>query len=157
MSSVPDRFVALIAQVTAPIQGLPLGPDLASALNKQFPAEGAVFREIETLCRQGCEEGWLCAREQGGIRFGRPVKPGPATQGYSVDVVLMDTVVGPHHAHPGGEIDMIMPLDPTAQFDGAGRGWMVYPPNSAHRPTVTGGKALILYLLPEGAIEFTRG
>jgi len=27
---------------------------------------------------------------------------------------------------------------------------------SAHRPTVTGGRALILYLLPEGRIEFTK-
>src|SRR5579862_7287211 len=147
MSTVPDRFVELIAQVTGQIDGLPVGPDLALTLNTQFPKDGAIFREIEALCRQGCEEGWLCAREQGGIRFGRPVKPSPATHGFSVDVVLMDSIVGPHHAHPGGEIDMVMPFDSTARFDGTGRGWMVYSPNSAHRPTVTGGKALILYLL----------
>jgi hypothetical protein len=33
----------------------------------------------------------------------------------------------------------------------------VYPPGSAHRPTVSGGRALVLYLLPEGRIEFSRG
>jgi hypothetical protein len=33
---------------------------------------------------------------------------------------------------------------------------MVYGPGTAHRPTVSGGKALILYLLPDGAIEFTK-
>jgi len=49
-----------------------------------------------------------------------------------------------------------MPLSPSAKFDGRGAGFLVYPAGSAHSPTVTGGKALVLYLLPEGAIEFTR-
>ena len=35
-------------------------------------------------------------------------------------------------------------------------GWLVCPPGSAHRPTVTSGRALVLYLLPEGRIDFTR-
>ena len=30
------------------------------------------------------------------------------------------------------------------------------PPGSAHRPTVSNGRALVLYLLPEGRIDFTR-
>ena len=56
----------------------------------------------------------------------------------------------------GLEIDLIMPLDEGAQFDGRPAGWLVCPPGSAHRPTVTGGRALVLYLLPEGSITFTR-
>ncbi|MEK7820796.1 MAG: DUF4863 family protein, partial [Pseudomonadota bacterium] len=32
----------------------------------------------------------------------------------------------------------------------------VYAAGSAHYPTVTGGAALVLYLLPGGAIEFTK-
>lgn len=28
--------------------------------------------------------------------------------------------------------------------------------DSAHPPTVSGGRALVLYLLPQGAIEFSR-
>ena len=63
---------------------------------------------------------------------------------------------GPHHRHPNGEIDMIMPLTENAKFDGRGIGWLVYGPDSAHSPTVSGGKALVLYLLPEGAIDFTK-
>ena len=43
-----------------------------------------------------------------------------------------------------------------ALFDGRAAGWVVYGPGSAHRPTVSGGKALVLYLLPDGAIEFTK-
>jgi hypothetical protein len=30
------------------------------------------------------------------------------------------------------------------------------PPGSAHRPTVSQGRALVLYLLPDGRIEFTK-
>jgi hypothetical protein len=40
--------------------------------------------------------------------------------------------------------------------DGHGGGWCIYPPGSAHSPTVSGGAALVLYLLPEGKIEFTK-
>ena len=48
-----------------------------------------------------------------------------------------------------------MPLEGDATFDGRPAGWWVYPPGSAHRPTVAQGRALVLYLLPEGAIQFT--
>ncbi|MES1975658.1 MAG: DUF4863 family protein [Pseudomonadota bacterium] len=156
MAEVPERFVELISTVTRHLKGRALEPGLSDVLDAEFPAGGPVFSELEALCRQGCAEGWLCAREQAGIRFGRPVKAGPATHGFSVDVVEMDDVVGPHHRHPNGEIDMVMPLDGAARFDGTARGWKVYEPDSAHHPTVTGGKALVLFLLPEGAIEFTR-
>jgi hypothetical protein len=57
--------------------------------------------------------------------------------------------------HPEGEIDLIMPMDEGATFDGRGAGWLVCPPGSAHRPTVQGGRALVLYLLPQGQIQFT--
>ena len=49
-----------------------------------------------------------------------------------------------------------MPVTPEARFDGRGAGWCVCEPGSAHHPTVTGGAALVLYLLPDGAIEFTK-
>lgn len=69
----------------------------------------------------------------------------------------MADLAGPHHVHPNGEIDLIMPLTAGATFDGHPAGWCVYGPGTAHRPTVAHGRALVLYLLPEGAIEFTRG
>jgi hypothetical protein len=97
----------------------------------------------------------MCNREGGGIKYGRVVKPGAASHGFSVDVVAMENLAGPRHRHPNGEIDMIMPQSGSATFDGRGAGWFVYGPGSAHRPTVTGGKTLVLYLLPQGAIEFS--
>ncbi|MCS6931783.1 MAG: DUF4863 family protein [Acetobacteraceae bacterium] len=150
------EFERQLAGVAQRIAGLPVEPALAATLTEAFPPEGETFGRIEALCRQGIAEGWLCGREAGGIRFGRAIRPGPGTAGFSVDVVLMEDVEGPHHIHPNGEIDMIMPETPGATFDGAGRGWLVYGPGSAHRPTVSGGRAIVLYLLPQGAIAFTR-
>jgi len=147
-------FQDLIAQVTRAVQGRALDSDLAKDLNARFPATGPLFKSIRAACDTGVAEGWMCEREQGGIKFGRVIKD---IDGFSIDVVEMSDLVGPHHRHPNGEIDMIMPIDAGAEFDGHGAGWFVYGPDSAHKPTVTGGKALVLYLLPGGAIEFTRG
>jgi hypothetical protein len=70
--------------------------------------------------------------------------------------VDMTDIAGPHHSHPQGEIDLVMPLQGPAQFDGRPAGWLVYGPGTAHRPTVSQGRALVLYLLPAGEIVFTR-
>ncbi len=91
--------------------------------------------------------------EAGGIKYGRVIRE---LDGFSVDVVQMKEVAGPHHRHPTGEIDMIMPVRGAAKFDGHGVGWVVYGPDTAHRPTVSDGEALVLYLLPGGEIDFTR-
>ena len=50
---------------------------------------------------------------------------------------------------------MIMPIEGEAEFDDIPRGWYVYAPGTAHWPTVSKGEAYVLYLLPEGQIEFT--
>tara|TARA_E500000305_G_C4029841_1_gene244445 strand:- start:25763 stop:26239 length:477 start_codon:yes stop_codon:yes gene_type:complete len=150
------EFKTLLKSVTDAIAECPLDKDLEDALNEQFPPSAPVFEDIKAACLAGISSGDLCAREAGGIAFGRPLDPGPDLAGYSVDVVRMKDVVGPHHRHPRGEIDLIMPLDDTAKFDGKGAGWMVYGPGSAHKPTVTDGDAIVLYLLPQGEIEFTR-
>lgn len=151
-----DAFTTLIASLTSRIGARPLDATLQDELNRTIPADGPEYREIFAACRSAIDAGWMCNREMGGIRFGRVIKPSPRTHGFSVDVVDMDNVVGPHHSHPQGEIDLIMPLTPDAKFDDHPAGWCVYGPNSAHSPTVTSGRALVLYLLPEGQIEFTK-
>lgn len=155
-NSTVEEFTTLIAGITARIAGLPLDENLETRLNAEVPAEGAEFGRVYEACQAAIDAGWMCDREAGGIRFSRVVKPCEAIHGFSVDVVVMDSLKGPHHRHTNGEIDMIMPLDVGARFDGRGRGWLVYPAGHAHYPTVTGGKAIVLYLLPGGAIEFTR-
>jgi Domain of unknown function (DUF4863) len=149
------EFASLIAAITGTIEGRLLDKTLEGDLNRRFPAEGPVFGSVRDACHAGIAQGWMCSRENAGIKYGRVVKPGPATHGFSVDVVEMEDLAGGHHRHPTGEIDLIMPLRGAARFDGHGAGWLVYEPGTAHVPTVTGGRALVLYLLPQGAIEFT--
>jgi len=151
-----QSFTAAIATITARIGEHKLDGDLQSFLNESFPPGGEAFDDLATLCRQGIDEGWLCDREHGGVRFGRILKPGPETHGFSVDVVQMEDIAGPYHGHPNGEIDMVIPESADAQFDGQGQGWLVYEADSEHYPTVSGGKAIVLYLLPDGAIDFKR-
>ena len=151
-----QQFADAVAMITGRVSGKSIGSDLQTLLNENFPPGGEAFDDLANLCRQGIDEGWLCDREHGGIRFGRIMKPGPETNGFSVDVVEMENIVGPYHGHPTGEIDMIIPESADAKFDGQGQGWMVYEADSAHHPTVTGGKAIVLYLLPEGEIDFAR-
>jgi hypothetical protein len=152
----PAEFRLQIAELTASIAGRPLDAELDAWLNEQHRPGSATFEGLKSSCLAGVAEGWLCEREGGGIRYGRVFKPSADLHGFSVDVVDMKDIAGPHHTHPNGEIDLIMPIEGDAHFDGRAAGWLVYPPGSAHRPTVTAGRALVLYLLPDGQIEFTR-
>ncbi len=152
----PTEFREQIKQLTTQLANRPLDSDLDAWLNAEYGAESESYRQLEQACITGVAEGWLCEREGGGIRYGRIFKPADDLHGFSVDVVDMKDIAGPHHAHPNGEIDLIMPLDDDARFDSRPAGWLVCPPGSAHRPTVSGGRALVLYLLPQGSIEFTR-
>ncbi len=150
-----EEFTKLVGEIAETIGERPLDKDLEAHLSATFPPDATVFRRIEALCTQGEKDGWLCDREAGGIRFSRPVKPDHEAGRFSVDVVRMQDVKGPHHVHTTGEIGMIMPIDGAPRFDGMDRGWYVYEAGSDHWPTVTGGTAYVLYFLPDGAIEFT--
>ena len=150
------EFKEQIANLTAHLVGRPLNADLDKWLNAEHGVGSTTYERLKISCQTGVAEGWLCDREGGGIRYGRIFKPTPDLHGFSVDVVDMQDIAGPHHAHPLGEIDLIMPIASDAKFDNRPAGWVVYPAGSAHRPTVTEGRSLVLYLLPEGRIEFTK-
>ena len=150
------QFREQLVELTGQIAERSLDQDLQDWLNQQHGTDSETYRDLQASCLQGVEEGWLCQHEAGGIRFGRVFKPDDDLHRFSVDVVEMDNVVGPHHAHPKGEIDLVMPLEGDAKFDGHPAGWVVYSPGTAHKPTISDGRALVLYLLPEGSIEFTR-
>lgn len=147
-------FAALMNEVAKTVGTRTVDAQLGDYLNDAIPPDGEAFTRIERACHAAIEAGWMCKHEAGGIRYGRVLRP-DAVQGFSVDVVHMNEVRGPRHKHPKGEIDMVMPIDAAARFDGHGRGWCAYPAHSEHYPTVTGGAALVLYLLPDGEIEFT--
>ncbi|MDH3234016.1 MAG: DUF4863 family protein [Alphaproteobacteria bacterium] len=150
-----EQLVALLKPVTETIANHAVDRALEDRLNAAFPAGGETFEAIETACHEAIAAGWMCAEGEGRRRFGRVVEPAPESHDLSVDVVDMTDLRGGHHKHPAGEILMIMPQDEGAQFDRRGPGWLVYGPGTAHRPTVTNGRALVLYLLPQGQIEWT--
>lgn len=122
-------------------------------LQEKYPLSDPFIQNILQWTQTGIQEGWICHRENGGIRFSRFLKPESNPEKFSVDAVLM-TASGPKHTHPLGEVDLCFALEGTPSFDQNKPGWTVYPPNSTHIPTVEGGKMLILYLLPEGQITF---
>ena len=152
----PTEFREQIAALSTQLAGRPLDAELDAWLTAEHGVGSPTYNALRQSCEAGVAEGWLCDREGGGLRYGRIFKPAPDLHGFSVDVVDMTDIAGPHHAHPNGEIDLIMPMDEAARFDGRPAGWLVCPPGSAHQPTVTQGRALVLYLLPEGRIDFTR-
>ena len=153
--TTPMQFQELVAPIARFAQGRALDAALHSDLNVEFPADGEAFRAIQRACHAGIAAGWACVQGDAQRRFGRIFEPGNATCGFSVDIVDITNLVGNYHRHPTGEIDMIMPVTPEAKFDGRHAGWLVYAPGTGHRLTVTLGRALILYLLPEGKIEWT--
>jgi len=151
-----QHFKELMKPVVALISQTKIDSNLEAELNAMFPPASETFRTIEGVCHAAIEAGWMCTQGGEGRRFGRVVEPSVETDDLSIDVVDLTDIVGPHHQHPNGEVCMVMPVTKGARFDGHDAGWCVNMPGSAHRPTVTDGRALVLYLLPEGRIEFTE-
>ena len=149
-------FQELMKPITTIISHSKIDDDLETELNSKFSPASGTFRNIENTCHGAIKAGWMCIQGSEGRRFGRVLEPSDETGNLSVDVVDLTDIVGPHHRHPTGEICMIMPVTEDARFDGHSAGWCVNLPGTAHHPTVTDGRALVLYLLPEGKIEFTQ-
>jgi hypothetical protein len=137
------------------------GVDLADAaraqteLARRFDPNGPGAVELGRALRGLLAENRIAERGELPVKWGRVAKASPETLGFSIDVVVMDGA-GPRHRHPNGEANFCIALEGTPRFDGEPPGWVVLPPTSDHVPTVTGGKMLIVYLLPEGAIEWVR-
>jgi hypothetical protein len=148
------RFRALVQGGTSAIAGATLDGALERRLNREVAAGGETVRALAAAGSEGIAQGWMCTQGEGRRKFGRIFEPAPDLAGFSVDVVDIDSLVGNYHRHPAGEIDLIMPATPEATFDARGAGWLVYAPGSGHRPTVKGGRVVVLYLLPEGKIEW---
>ena len=138
-------------------QGLDLSdPEAACAsLEGRFPFSGERITGLGAALCDAKEAGEICQHGTDDLRYSRLFKASEDSRDMSADAVWM-RVAGPHHTHPQGEIDLCFVTDGAPLFDGRPPGWTVYPPGSSHRPTVSGGAMMILYLLPGGEIAFTR-
>jgi hypothetical protein len=152
----------LLEQALAPVFAVLRGAEpnegaaLAKRLTQELPMNGATIGIVRTAAETGVKEGWLCDRENAGVRFSRPFKPSDATADYSVDAVVMDRLAGPRHTHTNGEINLCFTQEGDAKFCGHREGWVVFPRGSTHVPVVEDGRMLILYFLPGGAIDFKK-
>ena len=124
-------------------------------LARRFDPAGPAAATLRTSLVRLYEEGKIAANGALPVRWGRAAKSTPETLEQSIDVVVMNGA-GPLHRHPRGEVNYCLALEGDPRFDGQPAGWVVFPPESRHVPTVTGGTMLIVYLLPQGQIEFLK-
>jgi hypothetical protein len=148
-----DTFLPLLRAA----QGLDLStPSSARAeLVRRFDPVGPAAMLLDQELRALLAAGKVAERGELPVKYGRVAKAGAATLDFSIDVVHMNGA-GPLHRHPNGEVNYCIALDGKPTFDGHAPGWVVFPPDSRHVPTVAGGTMLIVYLLPQGAIEFVK-
>lgn len=136
-------------------QGIDLSDPAAAcaALTARLDPRGPQGRALAAELARLYAEGEIATRGELPVKWSRVAKASPETLGFSLDAVVMNGP-GPRHRHPDGEANFCVALEGAPTFDGQGPGWVVLPPGSTHVPTVTGGTMLIVYLLPQGAIEF---
>lgn len=121
-------------------------------LERRLPFEGEVAGRLKGELAQLLDEGRICERGELPMRWGRVSKALPESREFSIDVVQMNGA-GPRHRHPEGEVNFCIATEGAPTFDGQPPGWVVFAPGSEHVPTVEGGMMLIVYLLPQGAME----
>lgn len=138
-------------------RGLDLArPDVAQAeLARRFDPRGPAAAELNKALVALLDERKIADRGEPPVRWSRVSKAVPESSDFSIDAVDMNGP-GPHHVHPNGEVNWCVALEGDPRFDGRPAGWVVMPPGSGHVPTVSGGRMLIVYLLPGGKIEFTK-
>jgi hypothetical protein len=161
-----ESLLALLRPIALRVATLDLSaPEAArSELAAAFPDTSA----IRAAMLEARAEGWLCPRtapilpgtaaEGSEVKFGRLSRSSPDLGGCSIDVVDM-TGEGAPHRHPNGEANLAFAVETGEgeegpRFLGFPEGFSVFAPGSRHVPTVTGGRMVIAYFLPGGAIVF---
>jgi hypothetical protein len=139
------------------------GKELEKKLNTEYGPGNPYYEDFCKYIRQGLEEGWVAETEIDGhiYRRGKIALPNPETHYFSITAVYMNSVEeysGQYHAHPYGEINCVVRLDPTAELMGMhgwqGDGWTCPGPGTHHYPRVRGGALVALFFLPAGRISY---
>lgn len=148
----------LVAEVNSLCAGLAdldfADEELPDRVNELYPVNGEVVTALSASATGGFADGSLTPHSKGDVQFGRLIKPSEDSSHFSCDAVYMPSCAGPEHSHPEGELNLCIAMDGEPRFDDSGPGWCHYLPGTTHVPTVTGGTMLILYFLPNGAIDW---
>jgi len=155
VTTTPEELLSLLERPMSRVAGLDLtdAEAAARALEAAYPHDGADADALRRALVQAVEDDVICDRGNDAIRYSRLAKPGATDHDLSVDFVWM-TGPGIHHRHPKGEVNLCFAVEGDPRFDGRPEGWVVFPPDTRHVPTVTGGRMLIVYFLPSGAVEW---
>jgi hypothetical protein len=134
-------------------------------LNKEYGPGTPIYEDLASLIRQGVEnnEGWVAVEEVDGpnYRRSRVSPPSEDNRYFSITTVYMNSQEpyrGQYHAHPYGEINCVIQMDPTAELMGMSgwqkAGWTSPGPGTHHYPEVQGGALVALFFLPAGRISY---
>lgn len=149
-----DSLKATLRPICEAVSGLDLTDPVAAKASLDAALPFATLGEVRAQLIAARDAGWLAPkRATPTLTFGRVAKATPETCDLSIDVVDMEGAGG-EHAHPNGEVSLCFATDGDPRFVGFPEGWVVVPPGSRHVPLVTGGRMLITYFLPRGAISF---
>jgi hypothetical protein len=161
------RFIPLLQEV----KDMTTSTEVEQWLNTKYGVESELYKDLARLITLGVQEGWAADAEVAGPRYRRSRVSAPCEETFffSVTAVLLDSTEttqnnpegsfrAGYHAHPYGEINLVVPLDEGAAISGPDGwcygGWTAPAPGSQHYPEVKGGAVISLTFLPAGRIAF---
>jgi hypothetical protein len=165
-----DRSIPFLQEV----KDMTPGAEMERWLNTKYGPESPLYRDLSRLIKLGVEEGWAAHTEIAGANYRRSriMAPAPETFHFSITAVYMNSrdarafadghadrvLRGDYHGHPYGELNLVAPIDESAQLKGLqgwqGAGWTAPDPGSRHFPEVRGGALIALFYLPAGRISY---
>jgi uncharacterized protein DUF4863 len=165
-----EKLIARSIPFLEEIKDLTPGTEVEKWLNKTYGPGTDLYDELANLITAGLKEGWAANVDINGPRYRRSriCEPWGETHHFSITAVYMDSMAdgenpdfvfrGDYHGHPYGEINMVVPLNPTALLAGLngwqGAGWTAPSPGSHHYPEAQGGALIALFFLPAGRISY---
>jgi len=162
-----ERSIPLLQEV----KDMTAGTEVERWLNDKYGPGSELYQELARLVKMGVESGWAANVELQGpaYRRSRIAEPSERTFHFSITAVYMDSTTniqgnpentfrGQYHAHPYGEFNMVVPLNPGAALAGPNgwceAGWTAPAPGSHHYPEAKGGAVIALFFLPAGRIAY---
>jgi hypothetical protein len=166
-----EALILRSAQFLDGVKDMTAGTEVERWLNAHCGPGSEVYETLANLVKAGVRDGWAANVEIGGpsYRRSRIAEPSAQTHWFSVTAVYMDSTGntqghpensfrGQYHAHPYGELNMVIPLNPGAALAGPNgwceAGWTAPGPGSHHYPQVKGGAVIALFYLPAGRIAY---
>lgn len=180
MSAVPitaavqtekEQLLALSLPFFEQIRDMTASTEVERWLNRAHGPGSVLYEGLARLVRHGVADGWAANEEIGGpnYRRSRIFEPSAISHYFSITAVYMDSagnrqgnpdgsLRGEYHAHPYGEFNLVVPLNPGAELAGPNgwchAGWTAPAPGSHHYPEVRGGAVIALFFLPAGRISY---